>query len=130
LLVEAGLSRDNPDIILKGRPHNQNYNSSMYYDHKVWARNKDLDGRLPIVTAVAKSLKWTFTRRIFVLNMPAVYEMDVLTGLPLFMLAAIGPMSDMESVYNILKESLPAVSMMINQEFNCYTGDKRKRTKH
>ena len=111
--MEAGLSPDNPDIILEGRPQARFDSSSMYYDHKVWARKKDLDGRLPIVTAVAKSLKWTFTRQIFVANMPAVYEMDVLSGLPLFMLAAVGPMSDMESVYNILKESLPAVNMLI-----------------
>ena len=64
LLVEAGLSPDNPDIILEGRPQARFDYACMYYDHKVWARNKDLYGRLPIVTAVAKSLKWTFISRI------------------------------------------------------------------
>ena len=52
-------------------------------------------------------------KQIFASNMPVVNEIDVLTGLPLFMLAAIGPTSDIESVYNLLKE-YPSVVQIRN----------------
>ena len=49
-------------------------------------------------------------QQIFALNMPMIEEKDMFTGLPLFMLAAIGPASGVESVYNSLKVYLSTIS--------------------
>ena len=46
--------------------------------------------------------------------MPVVNDTDVLTGLPLFMLAGIGQTSDIESIYNLLKECRAAISSRSN----------------
>jgi len=86
----------------------------MYNEWKGWARLRGMDGRLPLFTAAAKSLKWSYLRQIFIANMPVVNKIDVLTGLPLFMLAAIGPNSDLESIYNLLKECPAAISISSN----------------
>jgi len=79
-------------------------NVHMYYNWKTWAKTRSLDGRLPLVTAAVRSLKWSFTRQIFAANMPIIHEIDEMTGLPPFMLAAIGKDSDLESIYNLMKE--------------------------
>mmetsp|Transcript_11429 Transcript_11429/g.13498 ORF Transcript_11429/g.13498 Transcript_11429/m.13498 type:complete len:387 (-) Transcript_11429:170-1330(-) len=81
----------------------------MYYDMSTWGRTRGADNRLPICTAAAGSLKWFDMRQIFAVNMPAVYEVDVVTGLPLFMLAAVGQNSSIESVYHLLRENPPAI---------------------
>lgn len=115
MLVEAGFSPGNPGDTLCEEPIQQtgfHNTSTMYYDWKTWARTHHADGRLPLFTAVAKSLKWLHTRQIFIANMPLVQEVDVQTRLPLFMLAAVGMNSDIESTYNLLKEYPPAISSM------------------
>ena len=38
------------------------------------------------------------------MNKPALYEIGVLTGLPLYMLAAVGSIIDIESIYILLKK--------------------------
>jgi len=84
-------------------------NLIMYHMCKVWARSKGSDGRLPLLTAAASSLKWSHTSLIFNLNMPVINEIDALTGLPVSMLAAAGPTSDIESIYNLLREHPQAI---------------------
>ena len=76
----------------------------MYYDIKAWGRTRGSDGRLPLCTAAARSLKWEHMQQMFDGNMPAIYEADEVTALPLFMLAAVGKKSDIESIFNLLKE--------------------------
>jgi len=95
MLTNAGFLPTNPCGISQ---------NDMYYDWKRWARTKDGDGRLPLFTAAATSTKWSRTRQIFNLNMTVINDIDVLTGLSLFMLAAAGPTSDIESIYNLLRE--------------------------
>jgi len=51
-------------------------------------------------------------------NMPVVDEIDVVTGLPLFMLAAVGPTSDIESIYNLLRENPPAIQILSDIDQN------------
>jgi len=80
------------------------HDAHMYYDWKIWAKTRSLDGRLPLVTAAVRSLKWSIMRQIFAANMPIIHEIDEMTGLPPFMLAAIGKDSDLESIYNLMKE--------------------------
>lgn len=53
-------------------------------------------------------------KQIFTSNMSVVHEIDVVTGLPLFMLAAARITCDMESVYNLLRECPSAINI-INQ---------------
>jgi len=99
----------------------------MYYDWKRWARTRDVDGRLPLFTAAARCLKWSYMELIFTSNMPVITEMDVLTGLPVFMLAATGPTSDVESVYNLLKEYPSSINIMNNRHDKHSTERMRKR---
>jgi len=113
-LVEAGFSRENPNDILGGLSLlEKDYDEDSYedpeeyfeyYEWNTWARTIGEDGRLPLFTAANESLKWYYTKQIFAANMPAINKIDVLSGLPLFLLAAAGPTSDIESVYNLLKE--------------------------
>jgi len=110
LLVEAGYSKGNPDDFLHDQPTQQDCH--MYYDRKAWARTNGEYYCLPLCTAAARSLKWEDMRHIFAANMPAIYKVDWLTGLPLFMLAAVGPCSDMESIYNLLKQYPLAIGTM------------------
>jgi len=104
LLVDAGYTEGNPDDFLyyDGQPPSDK--RDMYYDKKVWARTEGWLYRLPLCIAAEKSMKWVEMQQIFAANMPAIYEVDWLTGLPLFMMAAVGPNSDLESVYNLLKQ--------------------------
>merc|ERR1740124_2011475 len=59
---------------------------------------------LPLCTAVTRFLTWIEIRQIFSLNMPAIHEVDGITGLSVFVLAAVGPTSDIEAIYNLLRE--------------------------
>jgi len=111
MLVKAGFSPGDPNDFLCGKP----MQNSMYYDWKTWAKTHGVDGRSPAFTSVARSLKWIHIKQIFTAHMPVIQEIDELTGLSLFMLAAAGPTSDIESVYHLLKEH-PAVIKEMNHE--------------
>ena len=69
-----------------------------------WVKTRAQDGRLPLCTAAAASLKWKYIQLIFEANMVAIYERDVVTGLSPFMLSAVGINSDLESVYRLCRE--------------------------
>ena len=66
-----------------------------------WVKTRAHDDRLPLCTAAAVSLKWKEIKRIFGTNMVAIYERDVVTRLSVFMLAAVGMNSDLDSVYRL-----------------------------
>jgi len=118
MLIEAGFGNGNPNDIICGKSKRPNWlfdeagsmsqidihDAHMYYNWKIWAKTRSLDGRLPLVTAAVRSLKWSIMRQIFAANMPIIHEIDEMTGLPPFMLAAIGKDSDLESIYNLMKE--------------------------
>jgi len=108
VLVEAGFSPVNPSEILYGYDKIP-WIGGMYYDINTWAKTRGEDGRSPLCTAAEKALKWVDMKVIFAGNMPAIHEVDTVTGLPLFMLAAVGSSSDMESVYHLLKEFPSAI---------------------
>jgi len=76
-----------------------------------------MDGRLPLVAAARKSLKWYYTKQIFTANMPVINEIDPVSGLPLFLIAAVGPASDIESVYNLLNEFPEIISFNDSHSF-------------
>jgi len=76
----------------------------MYFKWNSWAQTSGADGRYPLFTGAKSSLKWAYMRQIFAAHMPVIHDIDVQSGLPVFMLAAAGPTSDIESVYNLLKE--------------------------
>jgi len=111
-LVDAGFHPEKPTCILRG-PSRPTW-PEMYYEWKTWARMIDADGRLPLFSAAVRSLNWNYMEKIFIAHMPLIQETDVQSGLPAFMLAAIGPASDIESVYNLLKEYPPASHMYGN----------------
>merc|ERR1740124_1249688 len=94
-------------------------NSDVYYNMKIWGRKRnETSGRLPLFTAAAGSLTWVDVRQILAVNMPVIYDVDVLTGLPVFMLAAVGPKGNIESVYHLLKEYPSALGPMNNKRQN------------
>jgi len=96
---------NDPSVFLSDFDTDHFLDDDMYYDMKPWAEEtRDENNRLPLCTAAAISLRWVKMKLIFDANMPAIYQMDVMTGLPLFMLSAVGQDSDMESTYHLLKE--------------------------
>jgi len=101
----------------------------MYYDWNRWSHTVDEDGRVPVFTAAARSVKWWRMKQIFALTMPLVCEKDLVTGLPLCLLAAVGPTSDLESVYNLLKEYPFAIQSMNDdrQVDDSFTERSKKR---
>lgn len=115
MLVKAGFSGINLPAILEcwfegGDMYDDDYDCVMYYDPKTWGKTRGPDRRLPLCTAAVKSLSWIYTRKAFDVNMLAIYEVDKVTGLPLFMLAAVGKGSDIECVINLLKEYPSAIN--------------------
>eukprot|EP00555_Chaetoceros_dichaeta_P009036 CAMPEP_0198254632 /NCGR_PEP_ID=MMETSP1447-20131203/4899_1 /TAXON_ID=420782 /ORGANISM="Chaetoceros dichaeta, Strain CCMP1751" /LENGTH=146 /DNA_ID=CAMNT_0043940743 /DNA_START=363 /DNA_END=803 /DNA_ORIENTATION=- len=94
---------------------------------KLWARARGSDGRLPLVHAAAiRSLKWSHMSLVFNAYMPGINEIDMLTGLPVFVLAAAGPNSYIESVYKLLREYPPAMSFIDRST----TSSPRKRVEY
>lgn len=75
----------------------------------IWTKTRNEYGRSQLMTAAAISLKWGCMKRIFDSNSSAIYEVDAMTGLSVAMLAAVGPNSDIESVYRISKAYPPAL---------------------
>ena len=127
---DSSSSNDRFDLIsdMKSWDMKKDKNCDLYYDMKSWGRKKDKNSfRLPLCTAAAKSLLWVDIGQIFAVNMPAIHEVDKLTGLPVFMLAAVGPTSDIESVYNLLKEYPSAIGFKNDIHQNASTGTTRKR---
>jgi len=126
VLVSAGFSCVDYNHVLYNRPSRIVLitGDTLYRNIKSWARTKDVrDGRLPLFTAATKTdLKWVDLKPIFVANMPAVYKVDAVTGLPVFMLAAVGESSDMESVYHLLRQLPTAI-----QFCNIFSSVKRRQ---
>merc|ERR1740124_767220 len=117
-LKKKGFSLTNLDTFLYGGTGSRfrRKSSEVYYNMKIWGRTRnETSGRLPLFTAAARSLTWIYVRQILAVNMPVVYDVDGLTGLPVFMLAAVGPQSNIESVYHLLKEYPSALGLMNNQ---------------
>merc|ERR1740124_1570587 len=118
LLINAGFHHINLDTVLYGGDDScsssNGYVSDIYYNMKAWGRGEDEDsGRLPLFIAAARCLTWVDMQQIFSVNMSAIHEVDGMTGLPVFMLAAAGPTSDIEAVYNLLREYPPAIVGLI-----------------
>jgi len=77
---------------------------------ETWVKTKSEDGRSPLMTAAAISLDWKNMEGIFNVNKKLIYETDdSVTGLPVSLLAAVGPNSDLEAVYRLCKENPPAL---------------------
>jgi len=120
-LKKKGFSLINFDTFLYGGPRYEIDIAvpDVYYNMKVWGRTRnETSGRLPLFTAAARSLTWVDVRQILAVNMPVIYDVDGLTGLPVFMLAAVGPQSNIESVYHLLKEYPSALCLMNKQHQN------------
>lgn len=70
-----------------------------------------MNSRLLLFTAAAESVRWADMKYIFDNYMSAVNEVDASTGLSLYMLAAVGPNSNIESIYNLLKENPASLTL-------------------
>lgn len=116
-LVRAGFSlRNLKDTLFdKSTPLSHDGKIDIYYNMKIWAKTRCIGGRLPLCAAAVKCLNWTYIRQVFTVNMPAIHEVDVITGLPLFMLTAIGANGNLESTYNLLKNYPAAIMLIYNR---------------
>merc|ERR1740124_1163569 len=142
-LKKKGFSLINLDTFLYGGSGSKSESdvSDVYYNMKIWGRTRnETSGRLPLFTAAARYLTWADVRQILAVNMPVVHDVDGLTGLPVFMLAAVGPKSNIESVYHLLKEYPSALAPMNNKhqntsacpatnkiQDNCFKNKRQKR---
>jgi len=72
---------------------------------KLVANTKDKNGNVPLINAIERGWKWSELQKAFVSNMPAIKKLDIVTGLAPFMLVAIGPRRDLESIHHLLNES-------------------------
>ena len=101
----------------------------------MWARTHGADGRSPLMTAAALSLNWTVVEPIFDGHQIEIYEKDdAVTGMVVSMLAAVGPSSDLESVYRLCVEHPPALMLpLMVRDDECgieetqISGRKRKK---
>ena len=57
--------------------------------------------------------EWASVRQIFDANMPAIRELESVTVIPPFILAAIGPRSKLGSTYNLLRKYPPAIMLYL-----------------
>ena len=73
------------------------------------------DDRSALMTAAAMSINWKDMKSIFNSNKVAIYDVDHPTGLPVSLLAAVGPKSDLESVFCLIQE-LPQALPSFNLE--------------
>jgi len=96
----------------------KSFQQCVYYDWKTLAKKPyGSSGRTPLCLAAENSVKWSgktgWLRNIFVAYMPAIEVCDGATGLWSFMLAAVGQKSDLETVYELLRE-YPAALHSLN----------------
>lgn len=92
--------------VIDGKLHHY----GLYYNWKGCAKIKDKLGRLPLIIAAERSLKWShWLQKIFIANMPAIELTDPVTALKPFMLASVGIDSDLEAVYRLLREYPAAI---------------------
>ena len=129
-LKKEGFSPINLDTILYGGNGSESgsADSDLYYNMKTWGRKRSsTSDRLPLFTAAARSLAWVDVRQIFAVNMPAIHDIDGLTGLTVFMLAAVGPNSSIESVYNLLKEYPSSIGLVNDRHHNTATCTATKK---
>jgi len=123
VLKKTGFSLINLDTFLYDSTGSEigSQGSDVYYNMKIWGRTRnEISGRLPLFTAAARSLTWVNVKQILAVNMPVIYDADGLTGLRVFMLAAVGPQSNIESVYYLLKEYPSALCLMNKQHQNTF----------
>ena len=78
--------------------------SDVASNHHRPATTRDGRGRLPLHSACEHSLPWkTGLRSIVDANVPALESYDPLTRLPAFAHHAVGPKSDLDSIYELLR---------------------------
>jgi len=106
---------------------NMKHQNDIFNDWKIQTRERDNHRRLPLMQMAANNLNWSDgLQKIFEAYMPAIEETDTVTGLELFMLAAVGQDSNMEAVYNLLKLN-PVAIMPRNPHIYLDQENSRKR---
>jgi len=83
----------------------------VFVNWKLYSHCTNEKGRLPLFTASEQGVKWSEGLGMIVNgNGGAIEDIDVITGLEAFMLAAIGNNSDMETVYKLLQDHPAAIN--------------------
>ena len=90
------------------------FSQANIYNWGPGARRRDRRGRLPLAVAAERGVPWNSPfwndgdcfqlPMVLRANLAAVQEVDVATGLSMFMLAAVGARSDLEAVFRLLVE--------------------------
>jgi len=102
----------------------------IFVNWRVYSRTRNDEGRLPLFTASEQSVKWSNGVCAILKGYGAAIEdVDVVTGLEVFMLAAVGEESDLETVYNLLLDHPAAINphVVIPQKQNGRSLEIKKR---
>jgi len=97
--------RDNLDVFV------MQYNANVFINWRIYSKNRNEQGRLPLYTALENNFKWSDgLDKIWESNRTAVEEVDVTTGLEAFMLAAVGSKSNIGTIFHLLQDHPAAIN--------------------
>jgi len=100
----------------------------VFVNWKIYAQNKNHEGRLPLFAASEQNIKWSEgLLKILEGYGAAIEEADIVTGLEAFMLASIGKNSNMETVYKLLQDHPAAINPYVVVKQEPVSNDKKRK---
>jgi len=82
----------------------------IFINWRIYSQTKQKQGRFPLFTALEHNLTWSDgLNKIIKGYGAAVEDVDIVTGLEAFMLAAVGTKSNMETVFLLLQDHPAAI---------------------
>jgi len=89
---------------------------SIFVNWRVCSKIKTREGRFFLFTAIEKHISWRCgLSAVLQGNGAAIEDKDVVTGLEAFLLAAVGPYSDLETVFKLLQDHPAAINPYVLQ---------------
>jgi len=97
---------------MDGSDHDEvNDGDVIFINWKLYSQRKNKQGRLPLFTAAEQSVPWSDgVEQILKSYGPAIEFIDVVTGLEVFMLAAVGTNSNIETIFKLLQDHPAALN--------------------
>jgi len=105
-----------------------NHEDKIFVNWTLYSQKKNEQGRLLLFTASEQGVKWS-DGMCNILNGygAAIEEVDVVTGLEAFMLAAVGEESDMETIFKLLQDHPAAINPYVVMPQQQYYLNRKKR---
>jgi len=100
---------------------------AIFVNWKVYSQKRNEQGRLLLYTALEQGVRWSNgLREIWEGNRAAIEEVDTITGLEAFMMAAVERNSSMETVYKLLIDHPGAINPYVRLTQQLASNRKRK----